>query len=73
MAFFWPQVQSGVAFKVDYPDSHFAAKELLVTSEIQQYTTRNASATFAENVASRWGKAWMDSIPKSYVTFSEAL
>ena len=25
-------------------------------------TTRNASATFAENVASRWGKAWMDSI-----------
>lgn len=29
-------------------------------------TTRNASATFTENVASQWGKAWMDSIASPY-------
>lgn len=29
---------------------------------IYNNTTRNASATLTDNVASRWGKAWMDSI-----------
>ena len=33
---------------------------------IYNNSIRNASATFTENVASRWGKAWMDSIASPY-------